>query len=389
MNILKFAGLMLILGTEMGVSATVSAGEADPDIAQTHYQLKFQMVPKMHYADGVIEAVKQATVSAQTVGRITEINFDVDDFVPKGSVLLRFRNNKQKAALVEAQASVKEVETRLEETNLEFERIKGVFSKKLVSKSVYDKASANYQAANQRLGQVRARLTQAQEEFDRTIVRAPYAGIVVKRHVEVGETAKIGQALFTGFSMDSMRVVANVPQSVVNLISRGISEDQKTYIVYPDGIGRKPNNGSLTSSLTSSLTKYRKVAAKKVTINPYGDPVTHAFGVRVQLPSGLQGIYPGMFIKVAFIVGEQKRLLVPQQAIVNRSEVTAVYVMAPEGGVSFRQIRVGNELLEGYVEALSGLQEGEQVVLDPVQAGERLKAQRTSPGSRSASGNGT
>ncbi len=381
MNILKFAGLMLVLGAEIGVSATVSAGEANSDIAQTNYQLKLQMVPKMHYADGVIEAVNQATVSAQTAGRITEINFDVDDFVPKGSVLLRFRNNKQKAALVEAQASVKEAETRLEETNLEFERIKGVFDKKLVSKSVYDKASANYEAANQRLGQVRARLTQAQEDFDRTIVRAPYAGIVVKRHVEVGETAKIGQALVTGFSMDLMRVVANVPQSMVNLISKGISEEQKTYIVYPDGKGRKSNNGS--------LTQYRRVVAKKVTINPYGDPVTHTFGVRVQLPSGLQGIYPGMFIKVAFIVGEQKRLLVPQQAIVNRSEVTAVYVTAPEGGVSFRQVRVGNELLEGYVEVLSGLQEGEQVALDPVQAGERLKEQRASPGSRSASGNGT
>jgi len=382
MNVFRITHWLLILTANIAFSVTTLADEVKPVVAPISAQLKYHVVPKVYYADAVIEAVNQATVSAQISDRITEINFDVDDFVPKGSVLLRFRNKKQKAALSEAQAGVQEAETRLEETRLEFERIDEVFSKKLVSKSIFDKASADYKAANQKLSQIRARLKQVQEELDRTIVTAPYAGIVVKRHVEVGETPKVGQALLTGFSMDSVRAVAKVPQSVVNLISRENTTDKKTYIVYSISKNKILENG--TSPVESVENK---VAATRVTINAYGDPITHTFSVRVQLPPGLQGIYPGMFVKVAFVIGEDRLLLVPEQAIVYRSEVSAVYVLAPEGDISFRQVRVGKSLIDGFVEALSGLQEGEQVALDPIEAGARLKEQRSPARSRSGLGN--
>jgi len=372
MNIFKYTGLMFISTAGLVFCINTLAGELNSEATQPgnqlEYQLEYQAVPRIHYADGVIEAVKQATVSAQTSGRITEIYFDVDDFVPKDSVLLRFRNKKQQAALVETQAAVKEADAGVIETKQELKRIKGVYSKKLVAKSVLDKATAKYKKAKQRLSQVIARLSQAQEEFDRTVVTAPYDGIVVKRHVEVGETAKVGQPLFTGFSMDLVRAVVNVPQSVIGLIYRGVINEQKTYIIYSDTQSRV-------------LDSYKKVVAKNITINPYGDPATHSFNVRVQLPTGILDIYPGMYVKVAFSVGEQKRLMVPLQAVVIRSEVTAVYVIARGGNISYRQVRLGDNLIEGYVEMLSGLQQGEFILLDPIKAANQLKAQRAAPGS--------
>jgi len=371
MNILKYTGLMFISAAGLVFCVNSFSRELNSESTQPgnqlEYQLEYQAVPRIHYADGVIEAVKQATVSAQTSGRITEIYFDVDDFVPKDSVLLRFRNKKQQAALVESQAAVKEADTDVIETKQELKRVKGVYSKKLVAKSVLDKATAKYKKAKQRLSQVIARLSQAQEDFDRTVVTAPYDGIVVKRHVEVGETAKVGQPLFTGFSMDFVRAVVNVPQSVIGLIYRGVINEQKTYIIYSDTQSRV-------------LDSYKKVVAKNITINPYGDPTTHSFNVRVQLPSGILDIYPGMYVKVAFSVGEQKRLMVPLQAIVTRGEVTAVYVIARGGNISYRQVRLGDNLLEGYVEMLSGLQQGEFILLDPIEAAKQLKFQRAAPG---------
>ena len=358
--------LALAMGMNLIMSVVAMADKAPLSV----FQAKYQTLSQERSFDAVIEPVKQATVSAQTSGRITEINFDVDDFVPKGSVLLRFRNKKQKAALSEAQAGLKEAETRLEDAQLEFERIKGVYAKKLVSKAVYDKTRTTHKTSIQQLDQARARLTQAQEDFDRTVIKAPYAGIVVKRYVEVGETAKVGQALLTGFSMDSIRAIAKVPQSLIGLINpdKGDKEQKKqAYIVYSVIKDKKPGEGK--------VKQINKIAATTITINPYGDPDTHTFNVRVGLPGGLEGIYPGMFVKVAFIVGEEKHLLVPRQAVVNRSEVTAVYVTQSDGDISFRQIRVGKVFDDDMVEVLSGLDEGEQVVLDPVEAGIRLKEQ--------------
>ena len=109
--------------------------------------------------DGLVEAVHQATISAQTSGRIVKLNADVDDAVNKGDILVQFRNKEQQASLNIAKASFDEAES-------EFKRIEDIYNKKLVSKTALDKASARYKSAT-------ARLEQAKESFENTIVRAP------------------------------------------------------------------------------------------------------------------------------------------------------------------------------------------------------------------------
>jgi hypothetical protein len=75
-------------------------------------------------------------------------------------------------------------------------------------------------------------------------------------------------------------------------------------------------------------------------------------------------------------VGQVSRLLVPVSAVVHRSEVTAVYVVDAAGQVGFRAVRVGGLVDSGSIEVLAGLTAGEQVALDPVQAGVVLMSQR-------------
>lgn len=292
--------------------------------------------------NGVIEAVQRATVSAQTSGRVVEVKFDVDDYVTKGDVLIRFRDTEQRSAL-------KAAEARHAEAEAEFRRIKDIFEKQLVARSAFDRAEAAYKAA-------RAGLEQAQEQLEHTVVRAPYSGIVVKRHIEVGELANPGQALITGLSLERLRAVADVPQAHIDTL-RSLS---RARVLVPDGAG--------------------SVEGSKLTISPYADSVSHTFKVRVDLPPGQHGVYPGMFAKVAFAVGEEVRLLVPAAAVVHRSEVTAVYVVGADNAVVLRQIRAGRTLPDGTVEVLAGLSAGERVALDPIRAGIHLKGKREGGG---------
>lgn len=300
--------------------------------------------------EGEIEAVQRATVSAQTSGRIVEILFDVDDYVERGAILLRFHAAEQEARYQQAGAALEEARARLTEARNERARIAGIYARKLVAKAAMDKADAELRAAQARFESAEARLAEAGEQREHTIVRAPYAGIVVERHVEVGELANPGQPLMTGLSLEQLRAVTAVPQRYIAAV-----RELDTARVYAEGI--EPIDGA------------------SLTISPYAEPDAHSFRVRVNLPAGGHGLYPGMLVKVGFAAGTTEHLLIPARALVRRSEVTAVYVVDDDGAVRFRQVRAGRILPDGRQAILAGLGAGERVALDPIQAGGILKQQ--------------
>jgi RND family efflux transporter MFP subunit len=287
--------------------------------------------PELRVIDATIEAVQQATVSAQTSGRIMEITVDVDDYVPKGTVIIRLRDKEQRAAFNAAKA-------RFEEAEAEYKRVKEIYGRKLVAKAALDKAEAQLKAT-------RAAMEQAQEALEHTLVRAPYSGIVVKRHVEVGETARVGQALMTGLSLEKLRATVDLPQSLIHAVRK----HQKAWV----WVGKDKN---------------RKVEAASLTISPFADSASHTFLVRVNLSASDLDIYPGMHTKVAFLVGETSSLAIPASAVVRRSEVTGVYVVDNNQRLQFRQVRVGAKLDDGLIEVLAGLNQSENIMLDPVSA---------------------
>lgn len=350
------AGTTLIaaLAGSIALSCVSSLAAAGP-LATT--AASDQIVADEQILDGVVEPVRQSTVSAEFVGRIEEINFDVDDFVPKGSVLIRFRDNEQRARLAQGKAAREEAKARLTEARQEFQRIQNLVARKLVAQSEMDRVTAALNSAAARLAAAEAQVKVAEEQLDRTVIKAPYSGFVVARHVEVGETVQVGQPLMTGLSVENLRVTVQVPQSFIAVVS---SQD-RARITFP---------GEQLPSVT----------VEHLTVFPYADPLSHTVKVRMNLPKDLQGVRSGTFVKVAFVTGESRHLLVPRQAVVHRSELTAVYVAEKDGGISLRQVRTGRERGNDMIEVLSGLEAGENVVLDPVQAGLALKERQAAHG---------
>ena len=309
--------------------------------------------PRVYRLDGVIEAVRQTTVSAQISGQVEDVLFDVDDYVGRGEVVVRLNDTQPSARLRQAQAELKEASARLEEAQEEFERVKDVFEKQAVSKKAMDAAEAAKKAAQAKLEAARAGLEQAQEQLEYTRVRAPYPGIVTERHVEVGETAQPGKKLISGLSLEHLRVNVDVPQNMINEV-------------------RKAENVSIETAGGSLIPVSKK------TVFPYAEPASHTFRVRLEFSPDSQGLFPGMFVKAVFEIGQQPVLVVPTASIVRRSELTAVYVLSADGKPGLRAIRKGRDLADGNSIVLAGLQQGEQVVIDPVAASAQLKQQRSS-----------
>lgn len=343
---LKLHRMMLTLAMVAPWSGGIGAQEALGALEVAVAEVETVAVERVF--DGTVEAVHQATVSAQTAGRIAEVGYDVDDFVEAGSVLVRFTDVEQSTALRQAEAQLAEARALSTEAEEEYRRAQNLRERSLGSQRDLDAALASRNTARARVSAAESAVRAARQQLDYTVVTAPYAGIVTERHVEVGEAVAPGQPLMSGLSLERLRVVVDLPQSV----AAEVREEPQAFILTDEG----------------------RIEAAGVTLFPTADPVTNTFRVRLELPEGQFGLYPGMFVKAAFLVGQSERLLIPTRTILQRSEVTGVYVVTP-GGIRLRQIRTGQSF-DAHTEVLSGLVAGESVALDPVRAGIAAKSRQ-------------
>jgi RND family efflux transporter MFP subunit len=293
--------------------------------------------------DGVVEAVEATTIAAQTNARVLELPVDVGDRVRKGDVLVRFSDVEQQSGRRAAVANVAAARAESRDAEANWKRTDAIFQRGLIARAQLDAAVARRDAARATLAAADAVLKSAGQQADYTVLRAPFDGVITQRFVHVGEAVQSGpptpQPLIALAALDALRVDVVVPQGGVDAIraSPGAS------VVLDDG---------------------KRVQAARVTVFPYADPGTHSFRVRVELPAGGSGLYPGMTVKVAFAVGQATRLLVPASALVRRGELSAVYVVGADHSVGLRQLRLGHRFGD-EVEVLAGLAAGDRVARDP------------------------
>jgi RND family efflux transporter MFP subunit len=305
----------------------------------------YREVEQSYGAEGLVEATRQSTISAQISGRIKEVNFDIGSKVKKGQVIVRIDERETAQALAGSTAQVMQAQAALQNAKAHYERSKQLFEQKYISQSGLDKALADYQMARAQAAATEAGEGQASLAYGYSAVIAPYSGVVAARLVEVGEMVVPGKPMMIGFDPAEMRVVVNVPQHRL----QEIGAHPKVMVEVP------------------SLNKWIKAAS--VTVQPMADARTHSTQVRVYLPANEPGVYPGMFVRTHFVVGKANRLVIPASAVLRRSEVTAVYVADGQGGMKLRQVRLGEVTADGAVEVLAGLNPGEKVALDPNKAG--------------------
>ncbi|GAB5478214.1 MAG: efflux RND transporter periplasmic adaptor subunit [Marinobacter nauticus] len=297
------------------------------------------MLQETVHLDGVIEAVQQSTVSAQTSGTVRSLPFDVDDSVAAGDLIVQLEDSEQRSRLRQAEAGLEEAEAALTDAGQRFERIETVHERGLVSRQEFDQARNNLAAARAGVERARASVSEAQEQLSYTRVLAPYGGILTERHVEVGEAVNPGQPLLSGLSLEQLRVVVDLPQKYAELARM----ERQAQVTLADG---------------------RVLETGEMTFYPYADPQTHTFRLRMRLSEPNGSLFPGMLVKVSVPVASRETLWVPFSSLIQRSELRAVFVLDDQDQPRLRQVRTGVRD-NGRLEILAGLSEGERVVTNP------------------------
>ena len=247
-----------------------------------------------------------------------------------------------------SQAQLLQAQAAMQKAKSDFERAQQLFRQKFISQAALDKAQADYKMALAQAAASEAGAEQSALTKGYTSVIAPYGGVVGARMVEVGELVTLGKPLMMGFDPEQMRVIVDVPQFRVSEI------------------------GAHPQAMVDLVSLNRVIKPVSASVLPAADVRTHSTQVRVNLPPNEPDVRPGMFVRVQFMIGKTRKMLVPASAVLQRSEVTAVYVV-DKGVARLRQVRLGEPSGQDGIEVLAGLNEGEQVALDPVKAGMATK----------------
>jgi RND family efflux transporter MFP subunit len=311
----------------MGVSLTSSA--------EPLFTVETDAIPNLIQLDGVVEAVNQGTVAAQTSGRVVGLYVDVNDVVKKDAVLLEISAAQQSASLDAAQAQLSSANAQNRDAQSQVQRYRLLFPKGAISREQMDSAEARAKSAAAAVKSAQAAVTQAKDALGYTSVKAPYDGVVTQRFVELGETVATGIPLFSGYGLDQLRVETHLPQRYQS----EVSSVEQFQVQMPNGTPLFPTSYNLFS---------------------YADPQTHTFTIRLNLPQESQGLLPGMWVKADFHYGNRDALVVPQEAVIRRGELSSVYRWTGDRSV-LNPVRLGQDF-GSYVEVLSGLELGDQIL---------------------------
>lgn len=314
-------------------------------------EVAYRPVAGGYTVEAAVEAGRESTLAAQVAGRILALQVDAGDSVKQGQLLARIDDSEVRQGIVGNRAQVAQAEANLANTQAQYERAKQLVARKFMSPASLDQAQAAYRAAQAQVAAARAGVAQASATRGFSNITAPFPGLVSARLAQVGEMASLGRPLLTLFDPSTLRVIASVPQEKLEAV-------------------RKSGRASIEFQAQTQW-----VESVSITVLPSADNLTHTSQVRIELPRTVTGIYPGMFARAHFSVSEDRKLMLPQAAILHRSEVTAVYVIKGEQ-VQLRQVRLGTVDAAGQVEILAGLEAGERIALEPVKAGMFMKKTR-------------
>lgn len=294
-------------------------------------------------ATGTVEAVRQGTLAAQVSGRVTEVLVKNGDEVKLGQPLVQIAADEAHDLAAAGAATAGGAEARLASARADYERAQKLRAQDFISVAAMQRAEAVWRSAVAETSAAGANAKAARTRAGWHTVRAPYSGHVMSLWVSVGDLATPGRPLVALYDPAALRVVAQVPESVQSRLQSG-----------------KNARVELTDSAPLAVISWRAIAAI--------DPATRSIEVLAELPPAV-GAEPGQFARLLLPLRDAAtELRVPLQAVVHRSEVTAVYVVDTQGAAHLRQVRLGTVFGES-VTVLSGLQGGEHVVLNPVSAG--------------------
>lgn len=333
----------------LGCAVAMSAAFAQSSIQVPTLLVQSRSVGSGFELEGVIQPVKQATVSAQASGRIATLLVKAGDAVRAGQLLATIDDRETQTGLQRSQAQAAQAQAELRNAQSNFDRTRELQTKGFVSAAALDTADSQLKGALAGRDQASAGVKQSALAQGFTRVTAPFDAWVLQTQAEVGDLAVHGKPLLTLYAPLPLRAVVQVP------VSRS---------------GAAKSAGAVEVRVPSAMGGGQWVRPVAVNTGPTADAVSQTIEWRLDLSTeAAKNLLPGEQIKLRFNSNSAlDRVTIPAAAVLHRGELTAVYV-ASGTGFALKAIRLGADHGSDGVEVVAGLVNGDRVALDPAKAG--------------------
>lgn len=375
--IAAFASATATCGGKSATIATIAPPVAIPQI--TTARASRASLGDTYEATGTVTAKTTTQVSANILGRINSMQVSEGDTVKKGQPLVgldereaRTQLDKAEAGLREAQASLVELEASVDAASaavktseagkrladVTLARYRELYAHRSVSGQELDEAlsrassaaselermKANAQTTLSKKAQINARISQAKADIANAKINASYthilspvSGVIVKKFAEAGAIASPGMPLISIEENSQFTLEATIGESHLALVHIGDRVDVRV-----DALGTTEVGGTVAEML------------------PTSDAASRSYKVKILLPPHPL-LRSGLFGVARFTLAGTEAIAIPETAIIQRGQLTGVYIVEHDGTARFRIVTTGRTFDE-MVEVLSGLNEGDEVV---------------------------
>lgn len=321
-TIINMAALVLLLGCNKEeaseakkirplTTVTVSAGKVVKQIAGNQIEVV-----------GTVQAVEQAVISAKITGNVIALPVDLGSRVKHGEILAELSAG-------EISAQVQQAKAQLEQAKRNLAREENLLKKNAATletvKSLEDSL---------RIAEAAHKTTLTMLDFAK--ITAPFTGIITRKLVSVGDLATPGKPLLHIEEENKLQVLTDIPEAMILKITKG----DRLKIFIP----------SVNLALEGTVTE----------VSPIADPSSRTSPIKLRIPNNPQ-LRSGQFARVTLAMAQAETLAVPSGAVRQFGQMERVFII-DDGKARLRLVRTGAKG-EQYTEILSGLTEGETVVI--------------------------
>lgn len=331
--------LTLTSGCSSPAAAAVTREEAAP-VAVEKATVDERAVPRTVALTGTLVANREAEVASDAAGRVLATFVERGDLVASGAPLARLDARAAALGSAEAAATAAGLRAQDENARLECERAERLFAEKAISRAERDRTATACSAASSTLSAANARAGLAHKNLSDALIRAPFAGVVVERTVDVGEYVAPGRTVATLVEIRTLRLELAVPEAVTSAVSAG---------------------GTVTFDVTAHPG--REFSGVVGRLSPKLRAQSRDQLIEVAIDNADGALRPGMFATARLVIGEDRLPSVPASAVVGRSPSERVFVVK-NSRVEERIVSTGVKSGD-RVAMRKGVLAGEVVVLSP------------------------
>ncbi|MFA5182333.1 MAG: efflux RND transporter periplasmic adaptor subunit [Syntrophales bacterium] len=298
-------------------------------------------VDEIYETTGTVKAEQASSVASRIMGVVTAVHVREGDRVKAGQLLVTIDNRELLQKVKGAAMAVETAKSNKTMTETTWRRYQQLYAEKAVSQQEMDQVETQKKMADSEYERSRAAYGEAviYEAYAR--IKAPVTGVITGKKTDGGSMAVPGQLLLTIESDKALHVEAFADEALTRRLSKGMTVD----------VAIEATNRQLRGSIRD--------------IVPVVDPQSRTFLIKIALPTA--GLKSGLYARIRIPVGKKEALLVPEGSVVSKGQLSGIYVVAPNGVMTYRLVKTGRTYPDRRIEILSGLAQNEQIVSEGTQ----------------------